>query len=83
MIVGIRVVEQSLGHGHKEAAPSERANMAIARKSLVAVAPIAAGEVFSEANLGAKRPGTGLSPTLYWDMLGKVATRDFSPGQLI
>jgi N-acetylneuraminate synthase len=55
----------------------------VARKSLVAAAPIAEGEPFTEDNLTAKRPGTGLSPTWYWDYLGRTASREYAADELI
>ena len=79
MVAAIRQVEAALGSGEKKPAPSEIKNMAIARKSLVAAAPIAKGEVFTTANLTVKRPGDGVSPMLYWDWLGRAAGRDYSP----
>ena len=75
MVSGIREIEQALGDGVKAPTPSERKNMEIVRKSLVALRPIAAGEPLSERNLGAKRPGTGVSPMAYWDRLGQPAPR--------
>jgi N-acetylneuraminate synthase len=78
MISGIRAVEMAMGDGIKQPRPSEIANMRIARKSLVARRKIRAGELFSEENLGAKRPGDGLSPMAFWDLLGQPATRDYA-----
>ena len=83
MIAGIRAVEAALGDGVKGPKPSEMKNMDIARKSLVALRPISAGEPFSEDNLGAKRPGSGVSPMDYWDWLGKKAPRDFKPDEAL
>ena len=83
MVEGIRRVEQALGSARKRPTPSETKNRTVARKSLVAAAPIAAGEPFTEANLTAKRPGTGLSPTRYWDYLGRTADRDYDTDELI
>lgn len=83
MVAAIRNIEQALGDGVKQPTPSESKNMPIARKSLVAACAIRAGEVFSETNLTAKRPGTGLSPMRWDDVLGRVAPRDFAPDELI
>ncbi len=83
MIRAIREVETMRGTAEKVAAPSEMANRAVARKSLVALTAIGVGEVFTAANLGVKRPGTGLSPTRYWDMLGRQSSRSYAPDQLI
>jgi len=83
LVTSIRNIEQALGDGRKRPSPSEAGNKAIARKSLVAACAIRAGEPFTEANLTVKRPGTGLSP-MWWDLaLGRRATRDYSPDELI
>jgi N-acetylneuraminate synthase len=83
MISGIRNVEAALGHGQKIPTPAEYVNRAIARKSLVALTAIAAGEVFTEANLGLKRPGSGVSGIYYWEWLGKTAATSYKPNELI
>lgn len=83
MVRGIRTIEQALGDGIKRPTASEQANLPVVRKSLVAARPIRAGELFSEANLTAKRPGTGISP-MQWDAwIGRPATRDFAADELI
>ena len=83
MVQGIRTIEQALGDGIKRPTPSEQANLPVVRKSLVAACPIRAGELFSEDNLTTKRPGTGLSP-MQWDLwIGRPASRDFAPDELI
>jgi N-acetylneuraminate synthase len=83
MVQGIRTIEQALGDGIKWPTPSEQANLPVVRKSLVAARSIRAGELFSEANLTAKRPGTGLSP-MQWDaLIGRPAPRDFAADELI
>ena len=83
MISGIREVEKSLGNGLKGPRPSEIKNKAVARKSLVAAKYIKAGEVYSSGNLTIKRPGNGISPYFFWDMLGKVAPQDHAEGEVI
>ncbi|TQV64945.1 MAG: N-acetylneuraminate synthase [Halothiobacillaceae bacterium] len=83
MIGDIRTVEACLGDGIKRPQPAELATIGVARKSLVALRPIRAGEAFGEANLGCMRPGTGLSPMDYWAWLGKRASRDHAEGSLI
>ena len=83
MIAGIRAVEMALGSSVKSPTVSELRNRAVVRKSLVAVSNVSKGEAFSPSNLGAKRPGTGLSPFMFWDLLGKTAQRDFSDGDVI
>lgn len=83
MVAGIRAVERAIGDPRKLPTASEMDTMAVARKSLVASAPIAAGEAFSAANLGVKRPGGGLSPEAYWSLLGRAASRAYAPDDLI
>ena len=83
MTRAIRQVEQAARPGPKVPAPSEQANAEIARKSLVAARPIKRGEAFTQDNLTAKRPGGGLSPMLYWDLLGNRAGRDYETDERI
>jgi N,N'-diacetyllegionaminate synthase len=83
MVVGIRNIERALGDGVKRPSPSELKNKPIARKSLVAIRPISAGEPFSAENIGAKRPGTGLSPMRWDEIVGRTATKDFAVDELI
>lgn len=83
MVRAIRNVETTLGDGVKRPSPSELRNRDVARRSLVAAQPIACGERFTEHNLAAKRPGTGLSP-MHWDaVLGKPAKRDYETDEQI
>jgi N-acetylneuraminate synthase len=77
MVAAIRATEAALGDGVKRLMPSEAANREIARKSLVARVPIAAGEMFTDDNLTSKRPGTGLSPMMYWSLVGTRAQRAY------
>lgn len=83
MVSAIRNIEQALGAGHKEITTSERKNIEIARKSIVAACDIKTGEPFTEENLTVKRPGTGISPMQWPDVIGKVATRDYKEEDLI
>lgn len=83
MVAAIRNIEQALGDGIKRPNPSELKNKPIARKSLVAARAIRAGERFSADNLIAKRPGTGISPMRWDEVIGRVATRDFAADELI
>lgn len=83
MVTAIRNIERALGDGRKQPSPSESKNKTVARKSLVASRSIRAGEPFSESNLAVKRPGTGLSPMLWDDVLGRKAPRDFAADELI
>lgn len=83
MVSGIRNIEKAMGDGVKRPGPSELKNKPIARKSLVAACPIQAGERFTEANLMAKRPGMGISPMRWDEVIGRQALRDFAPDELI
>lgn len=83
MVEGIRNVERALGDGVKRPSPSELKNKPIARKSLVAIRPIRAGETLSVENMAAKRPGTGLSPMRWDEVIGRTAIKDFAVDELI
>lgn len=83
MVMAIRSVELALGNGIKRPSPSEARNKNTVRRSLVAATAIRAGETFSEANLTAKRPGTGLSPMRWNELMGRKAPRDFLPDEMI
>jgi N-acetylneuraminate synthase len=83
MVDAIRNIEMALGDGIKRPSASEIRNIPIARKSLVATRSIRAGEFFSADNIGTKRPGTGTSPMLWDDVIGRKATRDFIQDELI
>jgi len=83
MVRSIRNIEQAAGDGIKRPSPSETKNKAIARKSLVAAKPIRAGDQFTAENVIAKRPGTGISPMRWDEVIGQVAARDFVADELI
>jgi N,N'-diacetyllegionaminate synthase len=84
MVSAIRNIEQALGgSGIKEPSAIEIKNMAIARKSIVAACKIRKGELFTEANLDVKRPGNGISPMLWDNVIGQQAKRDFDEEELI
>lgn len=83
MVAGIRQVESALGDGRKMPAPSERKNIAIARRSLVAESAMKAGDVWGVETLNSKRPGTGRSPFDYWSLLGQPANRSYTADELI
>lgn len=83
MVSAIRNIETALGDGIKTPTASEQRNRLIARKSIVAACPIRAGETFGESNLDTKRPGTGLSPVHWDEVIGRVAKRDFDEDELI
>lgn len=83
MVAAIRNIEKSLGDGKKHRTKSESQNVGVARKSIVAKCAIKKGEVFSEENLTVKRPGTGISPMKWHEILGTVAQRDYLEDELI
>lgn len=83
MVSAIRHTEAALGSGRKEVSRSERKNIAIARKSIIAARPISKGERFSHDNLTVKRPGNGISPMLWDTVVGLEAPRDFEADELI
>lgn len=83
MVSAIRNIELALGNGVKEPSASELKIKQVARKSITASRPIQAGEIFSIANLCAKRPGTGLSPMRWDELIGKPAKRGYSADELI
>ena len=83
MVQAIRNVESCLGDGIKKPSKSEKRNMRIARKSIVAKCDIELGEVFSDQNLSVKRPGTGISPMQWEQVVGKKAAKAFKKDELI
>lgn len=83
MVRAIRHIEQALGDGHKAVSESERKNREVARKSIVAACPIRKGELLTEQNLTVKRPGDGLSPMRWEEVLGNRAVRDFQEEEQI
>jgi N,N'-diacetyllegionaminate synthase len=83
LVVGIRRVEALLGGGEKKPTEREIKNRAVARKSIVAAQLIKKGEPFTDKNLTVKRPGLGINPMLWDDVIGRVAPRDFAPDEMI
>lgn len=83
MVASIRNIEMTLGDGEKRVTDSERENMAVVRKSIVAAVPIKEGEIFTENNITVKRPGNGISPMRWNEMIGQKAVRDFGEDELI
>ena len=83
MVRAIRNIEKALGNGIKKPSPSELKNKPIVRKSIVAAQAIAAGEKFTDDNLTTKRPGTGLSPMKWDEVVGKTATKNYTKDELI
>lgn len=78
MVSAIRNIEQALGTGHKTISESERKNIEIARKSIVAARPIKAGELLTEENLTVKRPGNGINPMRWNEVVGTRAVQSFN-----
>jgi sialic acid synthase SpsE len=83
MIAGIRNIEEALGDGLKRLMLSEVNNRDVARKSVVARLPIITGQILNQENLTTKRPGTGISPMDWDNLIGKKAHRDYSVDELI
>jgi N,N'-diacetyllegionaminate synthase len=78
MVSAIRNIELALGNGFKEPSESEIKNMKLVRKSIVAKKEIQKGEIFSESNLSVKRPGTGISPMVWDNVIGKISKHHFN-----
>jgi len=83
MVSSIRNIELAMGHSEKCVSDSERKNIAVARKSIVAAKEIKKGETLSENNLTVKRPGNGISPMMWDSVVGMPAKRDFHEDELI
>jgi len=83
MVEGIRRIELALGSEQKKCTSSERQNLLLVRKSIVAAKAIRKGELFSEENLTVKRPASGISPMLWDAVIGKQASRSFAPDEQI
>lgn len=83
MVDAIRNIEQALGDGHKHVSDSERPNIIVARKSIVAARDIKKGEILTDDNITVKRPGNGVSPMLWDEVIDTPAKRDFAYDELI
>jgi N,N'-diacetyllegionaminate synthase len=83
MVRAIRHIEQALGDGIKKPSKSEAKNIPISRKSIVAATAIKLGEVFSVDNLAVKRPGAGINPMRWDEVIGKVANREYLPDDVL
>lgn len=83
MVQAVRNIESALGDGIKRPSPSEKKNRDVVRKSIVANRDIRKGEVFTEDNLTAKRPGNGISPMHWNDVIGMAADRDYEQDEMI
>lgn len=77
MVKAIRNIEQALGSGHKVISASERKNIEVARKSIVAACPIRKGDLLTDENLTVMRPGNGISPMRWEEVIGTYATRNY------
>lgn len=83
MIKGIRHISMALGDGIKKPSKSELKNIPISRKSIVAQRPIRAGDELGADNLTVKRPGNGISPMRWDEVIGQVATKNYAPDELL
>ena len=83
MVSAIRHIEASLGDGIKRRTESENKNVQVARKSIVAKTNIRKGEPFTEVNITVKRPGTGITPMKWYEVLGSLADRNYVEDEVI
>ena len=83
MVQAIRNIEKALGDGIKQPSKSESKNIAVARKSIVAAKDISVDEYFSEDNITTKRPGTGVSPMKWDEIIGQIAIKEYLKDDLI
>ena len=83
MVDSIKNIEKAMGDGIKRPSGSEKKNIYIARKSIVASREIFAGDIFSEENITVKRPGSGVSPMKWNDVIGKRSKKNFQEDELI
>lgn len=83
MIISIRNIEKVLGNGEKIPSNSEKKNISVARKSIVAKKPIKKGEMFTEENLAVKRPGSGINPMRWNEVVGLYAGKDYMEDEQI
>jgi N,N'-diacetyllegionaminate synthase len=83
MVRAIRNIEKAMGTGEKIPSPSETKNMPIARKSIVAKCGIQKDELLTENNITVKRPGSGISPMRWFEVLGTKAAKDFAEDEMI
>lgn len=83
MVLAIRNIEKAFGDGIKKPSKSESSNIAIVRKSIVAKTKITKGDIFSEKNITTKRPGSGISPMKWDEIIGSVALKNYEEDELI
>jgi N,N'-diacetyllegionaminate synthase len=83
MVSSIRNIEKALGSDEKKPSPSESTNIDIVRKSIVASQAIKKGDILSNENITTKRPGTGISPMKWDEVIGTVVKKDYQMDDLI
>ena len=83
MVTAIRNIEKALGSSEKKPSPSESVNIEVARKSIIANRPIKKGEIFNKDNITVKRPGSGISPMKWDEVLGSKANKQYVEDELI
>lgn len=83
MVKSIRNIEKALGSKIKKISPSEAENISVARKSIVAAQTIRKGDIFTESNLAVKRPGIGMSPMMWDEVIGTVSNKNYDVDELI
>ena len=83
MVKAIRNIELAFGSSIKKASPSEKVNMQIARKSIVASTSIKKGDIFTDKNISIKRPGTGINPMRWDEIIYSISSRDYIKDDLI
>ena len=83
MVSAIRNIEFALGDGVKKPTNSEKKNINIVRKSIVTIQPIKKGELFTDKNIGVKRPGNGISAMKWYDILGTRSSKDYKSDELV
>lgn len=83
LVNSIRNVEKAMGHYDKVVSPSEKKNIDIVRKSIVASEKIKKGDIFTEKNITTKRPGSGISPMKWNDVIGHIAKKDYEKDEMI
>jgi N,N'-diacetyllegionaminate synthase len=83
LVSAVRNIEKALGDGIKKPSKSEEENKSVARKSIIAIQSIKKGDMFSEKNIGVKRPGTGITPMRWDEIIGQIADKDYQEDDLI
>jgi N,N'-diacetyllegionaminate synthase len=83
MVSAIRNIEKALGSSEKKPSPSESANIKVVRKSIIANQNIKKGDLLTDKNIAAKRPGDGISPMQWDEVIGTTASKDYNADELI